>query len=274
LPTGGEGTAVSRALPSCPMATFPSFDGVTLSYTDDGDGPVLVLLHGFAADTNVNYVRPGLFDLFLDEGFRVIAFDARGHGLSEKPREPEGYANDAMRHDVAALLDHLRIDSCALVGYSMGAHTSLRVAPREPRVRALVLLGIGENAERNADGPGDGGGDGAGEDRRAAMIAALTTEDPEEIEASGLRRFRVMAGNDRTPLIAYMSTPAGGEVTNLDDIAVPVLLVVGESDVEAGDPTGLAQRLDAQLVRVPGDHFQANARPELHRAVLDFLATA
>jgi len=274
LPTGGEGTAVSRALPSCPMATFPSFDGVTLSYTDDGDGPVLVLLHGFAADTNVNYVRPGLFDLFLDEGFRVIAFDARGHGLSEKPREPEGYANDAMRHDVAALLDHLRIDSCVLVGYSMGAHTSLRVAPREPRVRALVLLGIGENAERNADGPGDGGGDGAGEDRRAAMIAALTTEDPEEIEASGLRRFRVMAGNDRTPLIAYMSTPAGGEVTNLDDIAVPVLLVVGESDVEAGDPTGLAQRLDAQLVRVPGDHFQANARPELHRAVLDFLATA
>jgi pimeloyl-ACP methyl ester carboxylesterase len=257
------------------MATFPSFDGVTLSYTDDGDGPALVLLHGFAADTNVNYVRPGLFDLFLDEGFRVISFDARGHGLSEKPREPEGYANDAMRHDVTALLDHLRIDTCVLVGYSMGAHTSLRVAPREPRVKALVLLGIGENAERRADeSTGEGAGDGsAGEDRRAAMIAALTTEDPEEIEASGLRRFRVMAGNDRTPLIAYMSAPASGEETNLDAIAVPVLLVVGESDVEAGDPTGLAARIDAQLVRVPGDHFQANARPELHRAVLDFLAT-
>jgi len=251
------------------MPTFPSFDGVTISYTDDGDGPVLVLLHGFAADTNVNYVRPGLFDLFLDEGFRVITFDARGHGLSEKPREPEGYANDAMRHDVSALLDHLRVDSCVLVGYSMGAHTSLRVALREPRVKALVLLGIGENAERNADGTADN----SGEDRRAAMIAALTTEDPEEIEASGLRRFRVMAGNDRTPLIAYMSTPASGEATNLDDLDVPVLLVVGESDVEAGDPTGLAQRLDAQLVRVPGDHFQANAHPQLHRSVLDFLAT-
>jgi len=262
------------ALPSCPMPTFPSHDGVTISYTDDGDGPVLVLLHGFAADTNVNYVRPGLYDLFLDEGFRVVTFDARGHGLSEKPREPEGYANDAMRHDVSALLDHLRIESCVLVGYSMGGHTSLRVAAREPRVKALVLLGIGENAERNADGPGDdGASDGSGEDRRQAMIAALTTEDPEEIEASGLRRFRVMAGNDRTPLIAYMSTPAGGERTDLDDITMPVLLVVGESDVEAGDPTGLATRLDAQLVRVPGDHFQANAHPQLHRAVLDFLAT-
>ena len=140
------------------MPTFPSFDGVSISYTDDGDGPVLVLLHGFAADTNVNYVRPGLFDRFLDEGFRVITFDARGHGLSEKPREPEGYANDAMRRDVSALLDHLRVDSCVLVGYSMGAHTSLRVAPREPRVQALVLLGIGENAERNADGKADDSG--------------------------------------------------------------------------------------------------------------------
>ena len=152
-----------------------------------------------------------------------------------------------------------------LVGFSMGAHTSLRVAPLEPRVKALVLLGIGENAERNADGSGDGGSGEGARSRRDAMIAALTTEDPEEIEASGLRRFRVMAGNDRTPLIAYMSTPAGGERTNLDDIDVPVLLVVGESDVEAGDPTGLAQRLDAQLVRVPGDHFQANAHPQLHR---------
>jgi pimeloyl-ACP methyl ester carboxylesterase len=251
------------------MTTFPSFDGVTLSYTDDGDGPVLVLLHGFAADTNVNYVRPGLFDLFLDEGFRVVAVDARGHGLSEKPREPEAYGNDAMKRDVSALLDHLRIDECVLVGYSMGGHTSLRVAPDEPRVKALVLLGIGENAERRAD---EQAGE-TSEDGREAMIRALETEDPEEIEASGLRRFRVMAGTDRTPLIAYMSAPSTGEPTRIDDIDLPVLLVVGEEDVEAGDPTGLAARLDAKLVRVPGDHFQANARPELHRAVLDFLAT-
>ena len=55
----------------------------------------------------------------------------------------------------------------------------------------IHIVGIGENAERNADGSGE-----SGEDRRDAMIAALTTEDPEEIEASGLRRFRVMAGNE------------------------------------------------------------------------------
>ncbi len=60
------------------MATFDSFDGLTLYYDDQGDGPTVVLLHGFAADTNVNYVRSGILDLLLDEGYRVVALDARG----------------------------------------------------------------------------------------------------------------------------------------------------------------------------------------------------
>jgi pimeloyl-ACP methyl ester carboxylesterase len=248
------------------MATFESFDGLTISYEDEGDGPTLVLMHGFAADTNVNYVRSGLLDTLLDEGYRVVTFDARGHGLSGKPTDPEAYANDAMRHDVSALLDHLRITECTLVGYSMGGHTALRVAPNEPRVKALVLLGIGESAGGRGDAEAPEG------DRRQAMVDALLTDDPEEIEAAGLRRFRIMAGMDRGPLVAFMSARWSGETDQIDEIDVPVLLVVGEADEEAGDPSGLAQRLHAQLVRVPGDHFQANARPELHRAVLDFLA--
>ena len=50
------------------MPTFASFDGTTLAYHDDGDGQPVILLHGFAADTNLNYVRSGVFDLLLDEG--------------------------------------------------------------------------------------------------------------------------------------------------------------------------------------------------------------
>ena len=71
------------------VPTFTSFDGTTLAYHDDGDGAPVVLLHGFAADTNLNYVRSGVFDLLLDAGYRVIALDARGHGLSEKPHDPD-----------------------------------------------------------------------------------------------------------------------------------------------------------------------------------------
>ena len=116
------------------MPDFESFDGLRLSYLDDGDGRVVVLLHGFAADTNVNYVRSGILDLLLDEGYRVVTLDARGHGLSSKPTDPEAYADDAMKRDVVALFDHLGLDDVLLVGYSMGAHLALRLAPSSPPV--------------------------------------------------------------------------------------------------------------------------------------------
>jgi pimeloyl-ACP methyl ester carboxylesterase len=223
------------------MPDFESFDGLRLSYLDDGDGRTVVLLHGFAADTNVNYVRSGILDLLLDEGYRVVTLDARGHGLSSKPTEPEAYADDAMKRDVVALFDHLGLDDVLLVGYSMGAHLALRLAPVEPRVKAVVLLGIGES--------GTGGEDGA--DRRDALVAVLEADSPDDVDDASLRQFRVMAG--------------------LDGVDVPVLLVVGDDDENAGDPAPLAERLDATLVRVPGDHFTANSRPELHRALTEFL---
>ena len=242
------------------MPDFESFDGLRLSYLDDGDGRAVVLLHGFAADTNVNYVRSGILDLLLDEGYRVVTLDARGHGLSSKPTEPEAYADDAMKRDVVALFDHLGLDDVLLVGYSMGAHLALRLAPVEPRVKAIVLLGIGES--------GTGGEDGA--DRRDALVAVLEAESPDDVDDASLRQFRVMAGLDREPLLAYVRAP-GSVGPAPDGVDVPVLLVVGDDDENAGDPAPLAARLDATLVRVPGDHFTANARPELHRALTEFL---
>jgi pimeloyl-ACP methyl ester carboxylesterase len=243
------------------MPDFESFDGLRLSYLDDGDGRAVVLLHGFAADTNVNYVRSGILDLLLDEGYRVVTLDARGHGLSSKPTEPEAYADDAMKRDVVALFDHLGLDDVLLVGYSMGAHLALRLAPAEPRVKAVVLLGIGES--------GTGGEDGA--DRRDALVAVLEADSPDDVDDASLRQFRVMAGLDREPLLAYVRAP-GSVGPAPDGVDVPVLLVVGDDDENAGDPAPLAERLDATLVRVPGDHFTANSRPELHRALTTFLA--
>ena len=244
------------------MASFESFDGLTLFYQDEGEGRTVVLLHGFAADTNVNYVRSGILDLLLDEGYRVVTLDARGHGLSSKPTESEAYANDAMKRDVVALFDHLGLDDVLLVGYSMGAHLSLRLAPDEPRVTALVLLGIGDTA---------GGGE-SGPDRRDALLAVLEADNPDDIDDASLRQFRVMAGLDREPLLAYVKAPGTNMPSRLDAITVPVLLIVGDDDENAGDPSPLAEALGATLVRVPGDHFTANARPELHRALTGFLA--
>ncbi len=244
------------------MANFESFDGQSLYYDDQGDGRTVVLLHGFAADTNVNYVRSGILDLLLDEGYRVVALDARGHGLSAKPTDSAAYADDAMKRDVIALFDHLGLDDVLLVGYSMGAHLSLRLVTDEPRVKALVLLGIG--------GEGSGGKDGP--ERRDQLLAVLEADSPDDVDDTSLRQFRVMAGMDREPLLAYVKAPGSIGPSRLEDVKVPVLLIVGDDDENAGDPSGLAEQVGATLVRVPGDHFTANARPELHRALTTFLA--
>jgi pimeloyl-ACP methyl ester carboxylesterase len=243
------------------VANFSSFDGLSLYYDDQGDGRAVVLLHGFAADTNVNSVRAGILDALLDEGYRTVALDARGHGLSSKPTDPAAYADDAMRRDVVALLDHLALSECIVIGYSMGAHTAVRLAVDEPRVKALALLGIGDA----------GGGEDDGADSGQSMMEALAATDPNDIEDATLRRFRVMAGMDTAPLVAMMSAGWAGREERPEAVDVPVVLIVGDDDEEAGDPTRLAEQLHAQLVRVPGDHFSANGRPEVRRALLEFL---
>ena len=244
------------------MPDFESFDGLRLSYLDDGDGRPVVLLHGFAADTNVNYVRSGILDLLLDEGYRVVTLDARGHGLSSKPTDPTAYADDAMKRDVVALFDHLGLDDVLLVGYSMGAHLSLRLAPDEPRVKALVLLGIGESGDRwrgrpRTARPAGGGARGRLARRRRRRVAAA------------------VPGDGRTRPRAAARLRAGARVgggPRLDGVDVPVLLVVGDDDENAGDPSaaGRAARRDPRAGARRPLHRQL--APELHRALTGFLA--
>ena len=249
------------------MPTFASFDGTEIFYDDQDeqeDGPAVVLLHGFAADTNINYVRPGIFDALLDAGFRVVAMDTRGHGLSAKPHDAAAYADDALTRDVQALFDHLGLDHVAVVGYSMGAGTALRLGAIEPRVRTVVALGVGSaSIER-------------GTDDRPSMGDAFLADDPETVTDPLGRQFRRLADSiraDRLALHACMSTSHARVEDHLDEIAVPVLVIAGTGDELAGDPAAIADHVaNGRALTVPGDHFTANAQPALQRALLDFLA--
>lgn len=74
-------------------------------------------------------------------GYRVVAVDPKGHGLSDKPREPAGYTVSAMRDNLIEILDALGMQRVALVGHSMGAAIVARVAERAPhRVSGVVLV--------------------------------------------------------------------------------------------------------------------------------------
>jgi len=247
------------------MPTFASFDGTEIWFDDQEVGPAVLLLHGFAADTNINYVRSGIFDALIDAGHRTVAMDFRGHGLSAKPHIPDAYADDALTRDAQALIDHLGIDSLAVVGYSMGASVALRLGATDPRVRIVAALGVGAaSLER-------------GPDDRPSVGQALLADDPESITDPLGRQFRRLADSiraDRLALSACMSVPQARVEQHLHELAVPVLVVAGSDDELAGDPQPLAERISGgRSVVVPGDHFTANAQPALHRALVEFLVS-
>jgi pimeloyl-ACP methyl ester carboxylesterase len=246
------------------MKHFSSFDGTGIAYLDTGDGPIVLLLHGFAADHHANWVAPGVVDALVAAGHRVLAPDARGHGASDKPYDPEAYAGDAMVRDARALLDHVGVDSCAVAGYSMGALTSSQLVPVEPRARALVLGGIGA---RTSDGRMRGW--------RDEIAAGLLAEDPRSITlpaARAFRRFAERTGADLRALAAIQQSRRGRGVS-VEEIAVPTLVIVGDGDTLAGNPQDLANKIPGAIAKViKGNHLTAVFDPAFRESIVDFFA--
>jgi len=102
------------------VAYFES-GGFRLAYRDEGQGVPVLLVHGFASSSWVNWVATGWFQTLLEADYRVIAIDNRGHGLSSKTYDPEAYYPQMMADDASALLRHLGLGSAHIMGYSMGA---------------------------------------------------------------------------------------------------------------------------------------------------------
>jgi pimeloyl-ACP methyl ester carboxylesterase len=248
------------------MANFQSFDGVKLHYEREGAGAPVVLLHGFAADSETNWRRPGIIEALVVAGHEAIALDARGHGLSEKCYDPDAYRDEAMARDVVAFVDHLGLESADVVGYSMGSATAIRFALRDGRVRRLVLGGT------------DGGLSDSSEElaeRGLRIAAALEAEDPESIEdplGQRFRRFADATGADRRALAAIQRGRRRTPVTrdDLSKIMAPTLVICGDKDVS---PHDLAAVLPAGRARViSGDHLNAVRDPAFTSEIVTFLA--
>jgi len=97
-----------------------------------------VLLHGLTATRR--YVVMGSRTLER-EGYRVVAYDARGHGGSSAAPDPLAYDYERLALDLGAVLDTLGLERAVLAGASMGAHTAVRFALLHPeRVAGLGLI--------------------------------------------------------------------------------------------------------------------------------------
>jgi len=110
-------------------------NGVKIRYVTAGAGEPVVLIHGWMSDAAM--WGPKLSPL---DGFKLIALDCRGHGNSDKPRDPNQYGAE-MAADVVRLLDHLKLKKAHLVGYSMGAFIAGKVAATHPNRVLSVIYG-------------------------------------------------------------------------------------------------------------------------------------
>ena len=248
-----------------------SSDGVDIAFIDvkpqgrDLNEPIL-LIHGFASNHRMNWVGPRWVETLTGAGRRVIAFDNRGHGQSEKLYAPADYHLDLMRRDAASLLAHLGVERADVMGYSMGARIASFLALAEPRlVRSLVLGGLGDRLVRDGGLP-----EAIAEALEAPSLDSLT--DPTQ------RLFRGFADQTKSDRAALAACVRGSHRSlTLEEAArinQPTLVAVGERDALAGDPSKLVALLPrAEALMIPGrDHNLAVGDKVFKARALDFLA--
>jgi pimeloyl-ACP methyl ester carboxylesterase len=117
---------------------------LSVAVSDAGNGPPVVLLHGLACGKRMwfHQIRA------LQNRFRVITYDLRGHGLTDAPAAATDYSAALLARDLAGVLDALKIERAAIVGFSLGGGPALALAASKPeRVSRLVLADVGAGAD-------------------------------------------------------------------------------------------------------------------------------
>ena len=246
------------------MDTF-SHEGFDLAYLEKGEGEPILLLHGFGSSTLVNWINPGWFKTLSEAGYRVIAFDHRGHGQSSRSYEPDDYRPSRMAADAAALLRHLDIAKAHVMGYSMGARVAAFAALEYPDIVATVIFG----------GLGIGMVEGVG--NWDEIAAALRTPDPSTITQPRAQMFRAFADqtrSDREALAACIETSRELIAPEkIAEIVQPALVAVGTTDDIAGASEPLAELMpDAAAFAIQDrDHMLSVGDRTYKARVLEFL---
>lgn len=255
-------------------------DTVELAYSEVGNGPPLVLLHGLGGGQDNWQLQTPAFA----SRYRVIMPDLRGHGRSPKPKGP--YRMAQMAADVARLLRRLEAWPAHVLGLSLGGAVALQLAVDEPAlVRSLVLVntlpkftsadwrhrlqGLRRFAVAYLFGM----------DRIADEVAERLFPKPEQ----GQLRAEAAAHLAQNDLAAYRASlwavARFDVIARLAEITCPALVIAGEEDttLPLEPKRRLAQQLpNARLLVVPNSgHGTPLDQPEVfNAAVLEFLAQA
>lgn len=205
------------------MEKFRSFDDVEIAYWDQGEGKPIVLLHGFTANSHINWELSGITDALLKRGRRVIMMDARGHGESDKPHSSYSYWNRAMAQDVGRLAEYLILYDYDILGYSMGAKVAIEASHMFGRIRSLVLAGL-EIYEKDWT---------LSDKERSRKVKNMLDDNPKEKDE--YRLFAEKTGGDRKAFAARIEGNIYPEFSHWDlqKIHLPVLIINGQREYDA-----------------------------------------
>ena len=230
--------------------------GARLTYEVAGDGPAVVLIHGFGLDMRMWDPQVGP----LADRFRVVRYDCRGFGASGPfdPAVPYTHAGD-----LVALLDHLDIGEAVLAGLSFGGRVALQATLADPaRVRGLALL--------------DAVLDGVPWDPPSARAMDEVTRQVQEAgvlagREAWLAHPLFAAARERPDLAGKLAAMVAGypgqhwlgqdshlqtrpPIDVLEDVIAPVLVAVGERDVP-----GFREMSAVLARRIPGAEYRVVA---------------
>jgi pimeloyl-ACP methyl ester carboxylesterase len=194
-----RGLAAMLAIVSCQAGASSahadqSFDsnGVKINFAIKGNGPPVILIHGWLSSGWINWDLPGTARLLAQE-YQVIWLDMPGHGRSDRPARDEAYGPELVEH-VIRLMDHLKIKKAHIVGYSMGGIIAAKLLARYPdRALSGTLGGMGWLREGSIEQKffASGGKDGqpVGVCFRNLAKLALTEEEIKSVRAPVLVLF-------------------------------------------------------------------------------------
>ena len=232
-------------------------DGIKIYYETHGSGYPVVLLHGFMG-TAQGWKKGGLYGSLLAAGYQVILVDLRGNGSSGKPKDCDGFANDAEAKDVMGIISALDIHRYTALGYSRGSIITARLLVLDERVEQAVIGGMGTGFT-DPNWP-----------RRDMFYKALSGEKVPELAdmVANAKKNRL----DIKALACQQKEQPSTSKADLATVRKRVLVVCGDKDSDNGNAKDLADIfVMSSFVTVPGDHGAASLTPEFAKAVLDWL---
>jgi pimeloyl-ACP methyl ester carboxylesterase len=268
--------------PAAPPDNFFDSNGVRIRYIEQGQGPAIVLIHGYTGTADRHWINPGVFaDLAKDH--RVVALDCRGHGKSGKPHDPKAYGAE-MGQDVIRLLDHLEMRRAHIIGYSLGAIIAGQLLTTNAD-RFLTAVFVGHHAVRSWTPKDEEEAEASARELEGATpfkslvlgIAAPGTPIPSDEEIRKLTA-PLVAANDLQALAAFHRGRRALNVTDkeLAAVRVPTLGIIGSADPSVETMRQLKPYMPALTVVVVdgaehGGERGILRRPEFLRTVREFL---